>query len=105
MKKGRCGTMTHDDKRNGTTTPLAALNALNALNGKMIGRCMRQHRHQDFIRFLNTVEAAVSAGTLVHAIADIMRFLAENNQNSSHKPRSLDRFWLGVWSQLRPRSP
>ena len=78
MKKGRCGTMTHDDKRNGTTTPLAALNAL---NGKMIGRCMRQHRHQDFIRFLNTVEAAVSAGTLVHAIADIMRFLAENNDH------------------------
>ena len=79
MKKGRYGTMTHDDKRNGTTTPLAALNAL---NGKMIGRCMRQHRHQEF-----------------------MRFLAENNQNSSHTPRSLDRFWLGVWSQIRPRTP
>ena len=56
MKKGRCGTMTHDYIRNGTTTLFAALNVL---DGKVIGRCMQQHRHQEFIRFLNTVEAAV----------------------------------------------
>src|SRR6478736_6795456 len=67
MKKGRCGTMTHDYKRNGTTTLFAALNML---DGTVIGRCMQQHRHQEFIRFLNTVEAAVPAGKLVHAIAD-----------------------------------
>jgi transposase len=67
MKKGRCGTMTHDYKRNGTTTLFAALNVL---DGKVIGRCMQQHRHQEFIRFLNTVEAAVPAGKLIHAIAD-----------------------------------
>ena len=67
MKKGRCGTMTHDYKRNGTTTLFAALNVL---DGKVIGRCMQQHRHQEFIRFLNAVEAAVPAGKLVHAIAD-----------------------------------
>src|SRR6478736_4196193 len=67
MKKGRCGTMTHDYIRNGTTTLFAALNVL---DGKVIGRCMQQHRHQEFIRFLNTVEAAVPAGKLVHAIAD-----------------------------------
>ena len=67
MKKGRCGTMTHDYIRNGTTTLFAALNVL---DGTVIGRCMQQHRHQEFIRFLNTVEAAVPAGKLIHAIAD-----------------------------------
>jgi len=67
MKKGRCGTMTHDYKRHGTTTLFAALNVL---DGKVIGRCMQQHRHQEFIRFLNTVEAAVPAGKLIHAVAD-----------------------------------
>jgi hypothetical protein len=54
MKKGRCGTMTHDYKRHGTTTLFAALNVL---EGKIIGRCMQRHRHQEFIRFLNTIEA------------------------------------------------
>jgi hypothetical protein len=53
MKKGRAGTMTHDYKRNGTTTLFAALNVL---EGKVIGRCMQRHRHQEFIRFLNTIE-------------------------------------------------
>jgi transposase len=67
LKKGRCGTMTHDYIRNGTTTLFAALNVL---DGRVIGRCMQQHRHQEFIRFLNTIEAAVPAGKLVHAIAD-----------------------------------
>ena len=59
MKKGRCGTMTHDYKRNGTTTLFAALNVL---DGKVIGRCMQRHRHQEFIRFLNTIEREVPAG-------------------------------------------
>jgi len=67
MKRGRCGTMTHDYKRHGTTTLFAALNVL---DGEVIGRCMQRHRHQEFIRFLNAVEAAVPAGKLVHAIAD-----------------------------------
>ena len=67
MKKGRCGTMTHDYKRNGTTTLFAALNVL---DGTVLGRCMQRHRHQEFIRFLNAVEAAVPAGKLVHAIMD-----------------------------------
>jgi hypothetical protein len=43
MKKGRAGTMTHDYKRNGTTTLFAALNVL---EGKVIGRCMQRHRHE-----------------------------------------------------------
>lgn len=67
LKRGRCGTMTHDYKRHGTTTLFAALNVL---DGRVIGRCMQRHRHQEFIRFLNAVEAEVPAGRLVHAIAD-----------------------------------
>ncbi|MBV9243784.1 MAG: IS630 family transposase [Methylobacteriaceae bacterium] len=67
IKKGRCQTMTHDYKRHGTTTLFAALNVL---EGKVIGRCMQRHRHQEFIRFLNTIEAEVPAGKLVHVILD-----------------------------------
>ncbi len=67
LKRGRCGTMTHDYKRNGTTTLFAALNVL---NGRVMGRCMHRHRHQEFIRFLNAVEAEIPAGKLVHAIVD-----------------------------------
>ena len=66
-KKGRCGTMTHDYKRHGTTTLFAALNVL---DGTVIGRCMQRHRHQEFIRFLNVTEAAVPKGKAIHAIVD-----------------------------------
>jgi transposase len=67
MKKGRCATMTHDYKRHGTTTLFAALNVL---EGKIIGRCMQRHRHQEFIRFLNTIEADIPAGKIVHVVLD-----------------------------------
>lgn len=67
LKPGKCGTMTHDYKRNGTTTLFAALNVL---TGTVIGRCMTQHRHQEFIRFLAAVERAVPAGKVIHAILD-----------------------------------
>jgi transposase len=67
MKKGRAGTMTHDYKRHGTTTLFAALNVL---DGTLIGRNMQRHRHQEFIRFLNAVEAHVPAGKVIHAIVD-----------------------------------
>lgn len=67
MKKGRAGTMTHDYKRHGTTTLFAALNVL---DGTVIGRNMQRHRHQEFIRFLNAVEAHVPAGKVIHAIVD-----------------------------------
>jgi len=67
MKKGRAGTMTHDFKRHGTTTLFAAMNVL---DGTVIGRCMQRHRHQEYVRFLNAVEAAVPAGRLIAAIAD-----------------------------------
>jgi transposase len=67
LKKGRLGTMTHDYKRNGTTTLFAALNIL---DGTVIGRNMQQHRHQEFIRFLNTINASVPADKAVHVILD-----------------------------------
>ena len=67
IKPGRCGTMTHDYKRHGTTTLFAALNVL---DGTVIGRCMQQHRHEEFIRFLNDVERAVPAGKLIEAVVD-----------------------------------
>lgn len=67
MKKGRCGTMTHDYKRHGTTTLFAALNSL---DGTVIGRNMQRHRHQEFIRFLNTIERAVPAGKVIHVVLD-----------------------------------
>ena len=58
MKNGRGGTMTHDYKRNGTTTLFAALNVL---DGSVIGQCMPRHRHQEFIRFLKRIERDVPA--------------------------------------------
>jgi hypothetical protein len=54
MKKGRAGTMTHDYERHGVTTLFAPLDVL---EGKVIGQCMKRHRHQEFIRFLNVIEA------------------------------------------------
>jgi transposase len=67
LKKGRAGTMTHDYIRHGTTTLFAALNIL---DGTVIGRNMQRHRHQEFIRFLNAIEAHAPAGKVVHAILD-----------------------------------
>jgi transposase len=90
IKPGKCGTMTHDYKRNGTTTLFAALNIL---DGTVIGRCMDKHRHQEFIRFLNAVERAVPAGKLIHAIVDnyaahkrpnVMKWLARHSRWTFH---------------------
>lgn len=67
MKKGRCGTMTHDYKRNGTTTLFAALNMI---DGKVIGDCMPRHRHQEFIRFLKKIDAETPAHLNLHLIID-----------------------------------
>src|SRR6201993_2068420 len=90
MKPGRAGTMTHDYKRHGTTTLFAALNVL---DGTVIGRNMQRHRHQEFIRFLNTVEAQVPARKAIHAIVDnyathnhpkVRRWLARHRRWTFH---------------------
>ena len=67
LKSGKCATMTHDYKRNGTTCLFAALDVL---EGTVLGRCMQRHRHQEFIRFLNAIEREVPAGKVIHAILD-----------------------------------
>jgi transposase len=67
MKKGRCGTQTHDYKRNGTTTLFAALSML---DGKVIGDCMPRHRHQEFIRFLKKIDNETPSGLALHLIVD-----------------------------------
>jgi transposase len=67
LKKGRCGTMTHDYKRNGTTTLFAALSML---DGRIIGDCMPRHRHQEFIRFLKKIDAETPATMQLHLIVD-----------------------------------
>lgn len=67
MKRGRAGTMTHDYKRNGTTTLFAALNVL---TGSVIGQCLPRHRHGEFLRFLRAVEREVPADLAIHMILD-----------------------------------
>jgi len=67
MKKGRAGTMTHDYKRNGTTTLFAALNVL---TGVIIGQCLPRHRHGEFLKFLRQVDREVPKGLQIHMILD-----------------------------------
>jgi transposase len=67
MKRGRAGTMTHDYKRNGTTTLFAALNTL---NGKVIATCMPQHRHQEWLKFLRLIDKSTTKGKQLHLIID-----------------------------------
>jgi transposase len=67
MKKGRAGTMTHDYKRNGTTTLFAALNVL---TGLVIGQCLPRHRHGEFLRFLRKIDREVPKGLAIHMILD-----------------------------------
>ncbi len=86
MKKGCCGTMTHDDKRHGTTTLFAALDVL---EGRVIGQCMARHRHQEFIRFLNKINRETPTGRELHLILD---------NHATHKhPKVL------AWLERHPR--
>ncbi|MDP3711785.1 MAG: IS630 family transposase, partial [Mycobacteriales bacterium] len=81
MKKGRAGTMTHDYKRNGTTTLFAALDVL---TGRVIGQCLPRHRHQEFLTFLKTIDREVPNGLQIHVILD---------NYSTHKHAEVQR-WL-----------
>jgi transposase len=86
MKNGRAGTMTHDYKRHGVTTLFAALDVL---EGKVIGQCMKRHRHQEFIRFLNVIDAKVPRRKAVHIIVD--------NYAAHKHPKALE------WIDRHPR--
>jgi len=67
LKKGRCGTYTHDYKRNGTTTLFAALDML---EGKVIGQCQPRHRHQEWLKFLRRLDREYPAKLTLHVILD-----------------------------------
>lgn len=81
MKKGRAQTMTHDYKRNGTTTLFAALEMK---TGQVIGECLPRHRAKEFIRFLNKIDTAVDKALDVHLILD---------NYSTHKTKQVQN-WL-----------
>jgi transposase len=90
LKPGKAGTMTHDYLRNGVTTLFAAFDVL---EGTVLGRCMQRHRHQEFLRFLNTIERAVPAGKVIHVILDnygshkhpkVLRWLARHPRFTFH---------------------
>lgn len=90
MVKGRAGTMTHDYKRNGTTTLFAALDVL---TGKVIGECLPRHRHDEFLAFLRTIDREVPKGLGIHLIldnyathkhADVERWLARHKRFHLH---------------------
>jgi transposase len=101
LKKGRAGTMTHDYKRNGTTTLFAAISML---SGIVVSRCMPRHRHQEWLAFLKMIEKSVPAGLQIHVIADnyathkhptVQRWLARNPRVHMHfTPTSAS--WLNL---------
>lgn len=67
MKPGRAGTMTHDYKRHGTSTLFAALDVA---TGKVISQSSKRHRHQEFMKFLNLIEATIPQGAKIHIVVD-----------------------------------
>ena len=86
MKKGRCGTMTHDYKRNGTTCLFAALNVL---EGTVIGSCYPLHRHEEFLKFLSKINRETPHGQDLHLILDNYGTHKHPNVNAwlEHHPR------------------
>ena len=83
---GRCGTMTHDYKRNGTTTLFAAIELM---EGRLIGTCMPRHRHQEWIKFLNLIDEQTPAKMDLHLIVD--------NYNTHKHPK------VQRWLKRHPR--
>ena len=86
IKKSRCGTMTHDYKRNGTTTLFAALELA---QGRLIGTCMKQHRHQEWLKFLRLIDRETPSDLDLHLIVD---------NYATHKHPNVKR-----WLQKHPR--
>ena len=97
MKKGRAGTWTHDYKRHGTTTLFAALNVA---NGKVIGECMKRHRHQEWLKFLRAIDRDTPKALDLHLIAD---------NYATHKHPTSRRGWPSIPASTctlrRPRHP
>ncbi len=89
IKKGRAGTMTHDYKRNGTTTLFAALDVL---TGKVIGQCLTRHRHKEFLKFLATIDREVPQGLQIHLILD--NYSTHKHQNVKNWLAKHPRFHL-----------
>jgi transposase len=86
LKKGRCGTLTHDYKRNGTTTLFAALEVL---QGKVVGQCYARHRHQEFLKFLKRLDQEFPHDLKLHVVMD--------NYGTHKHPR------VQNWLQRHPR--
>lgn len=86
LKKGRCGTMTHDYKRHGTTTLFAALEIA---QGKVVGQCYARHRHQEFIKFLNRLNQEFPGEVTLHLVMD--------NYGTHSHPR------VQAWLKRHPR--
>ena len=81
VKKGRCGTITHEDKRHGTTTMFAALELL---QGRVVGPCDARHRHQEFLKFLNRLDQEFPGALPLRLVMD---------NDGTHKPLRV-RSWL-----------
>ena len=86
LKKGRCGTMTHDYKRYGTTTLFAALEVL---QGRVVGQCYERHRHQEFLKFLRRLDEEFPGEIQLHLVVD--------NYGTHKHPR------VKVWLKRHPR--
>jgi len=86
LKKGRCGTRTHDYKRNGTTTLFAALEIA---QGKVVGQCYARHRHQEFLQFLNRLDQEFPGEVKLHLVMD--------NYGTHKHPR------VQAWLKRHPR--
>jgi len=86
LKKGRCGTMTHDYKRNGTTTLFAALEVA---EGKVVGQCYSRHRNQEFLKFLNRLDQEFPGRVQLHLVMD--------NYGTHKHPR------VQAWLKRHPR--
>jgi transposase/transcriptional regulator with XRE-family HTH domain len=86
LKKGRCGTMTHDYKRNGTTSLFAALEVL---QGRVIGQCYERHRHQEFLKFLRRLDQEFPGEIRLHLVMD--------NYGTHKHPR------VQAWMKRHPR--
>jgi transposase len=86
LKPGRCGTMTHDYKRNGTTSLFAALNVL---DGTVISQCQSRHRHQEWLKFLKLIDSQIPGDTAIHLICD---------NYSTHKHPKVQ-----AWAKRNPR--